>query len=205
MPPRAPRRRILAAAAIAASAALALAGCTGGSSNLTSDYASRAGQGYVSGDGSVVTVPASKREKTPAWSVTDYDGAAVSSAALKGKVVLLNFWYAGCPPCRAEAPQLEKLYSTLSPEGVVFLGVNTEDGAATAKGFAAKYGLQYPSVLDADEGVMVQTFAGDVPANAVPVTLILDRRGRVAARFSGAITSRATVETIVRDVLAEKG
>lgn len=196
------RARALLAGA-AALAALTLVGCTT-QPDLSSDYSKSAGKGYVSGDGSVITLPVAKRQATPRWSVEDYDGTTVSSASLRGDVVVLNFWYAGCPPCRAEAPDLVKLHDALAPKGVRFLGVNTRDGAVTAKEFAAKYDLGYPSVLDASDNTLTQTFAGDVAPNAVPVTLVLDREGRIAARFSGEIRSVATVQDVVDDVLAEK-
>lgn len=197
-------RRALAAL-VAGALTVLVAGCTTAStSSLAQDYQKTAGKGYIAGDGSILTIPAAKRKPAPQWTSKDDRGATWSTKDLRGKVVVLNFWYASCPPCRAEAPDLRKLSTKLTPEGVVFLGVNVRDEMVTSRGFAKTYGLSYPSLLDERENILQLAYAGETPANAVPTTLILDRQGRVAARFSGRIMSPVTFTDIVRGVLAEK-
>jgi peroxiredoxin len=197
------RRLALPGAALAVM--LALAGCTAGGTDLSSQYENAKGSsGYVSGDGTVVTIDAPKREKAPTWSTTTIDGAKISNTTYAGKVVVINFWYASCPPCRSEAPELAKLHTQLSPKGVEFLGVDTRDSEPIARGFLTKYGLGYTTVLDDADNEMQLAFAGDVPPKAVPTTLVLDKHGRVAARFSGEIDSPSVVTDVVEELESQK-
>jgi len=195
--------RLTPVALIAVAVSLALAGCT--SDSLATDYnSSDANTNYVSPDGTTKTIAAADRGAAVTWSGTTDRGDTVSSSDYAGKVVVLNFWYASCPPCRAEAARLEKLNTTYSPQGVVFVGVNVQDGGPTARSFEKAHGVTYPSILDADDGSMRLAFAGKISPTAVPTTLIVDAKGRVAARFSGLITSPSLVATILDATLAEK-
>lgn len=177
-------------------AVLLLAGCT-----TRDGIAGQDGGGYVSGDGSVLQVPTADRAEVPAWGGETVDGETVDSADLDG-VVVLNFWYAGCPPCRAEAPDLEKVFQEYG-DRVTFLGVNVRDSAATASSFERDFGVSYDSILDVSTREVLSAFAGQVPPSAVPTTLVLDAQGRVAARISGMIPSATTLGDLVDDVLAE--
>jgi peroxiredoxin len=193
-----------AVASIAVAVSLALAGCTSHDS-LANSYNSTGDTGnYVSADGATKTIAASDRGDAVSWSGTTDAGSKVSSADYTGKVVVLNFWYASCPPCRLEAKDLEKLNQKYSTEGVVFLGVNVSDTGPTALSFEQAHGITYPSILDADQGAVKLAFTGKVAPNAVPTTLIIDGKGRVAARFSGLITSPSLVGQIIESTQAEK-
>ncbi|MBI4939567.1 MAG: TlpA family protein disulfide reductase [Actinobacteria bacterium] len=122
-------------------------------------------------------------------------------AEFRGDVVVLNVWGSWCPPCRKEAPELERAYRSLRPRGVQFLGIDTRDNDAAANAFVARYGITYPSLVD--DGTLLLAFRGAVPAAAVPTTIVLDRAGRVAARVVGG-TDATTVEGLVSDVLTGK-
>lgn len=172
--------RALATALVIASA-LAVGGCA---SNDTLANQLGSGDNFISGDGALVEVAPDNRGEPIEFAATANDGSDVSAEALRGSVVVVNFWYASCPPCRIEAPELAK-YARSNPDGVTFLGVNVYDGEAAAKSFEDKFDVPYPSVLDVSTGAMRLAFAGSLPPNAVPVTIILDREGRVAARMSG--------------------
>lgn len=65
---------------------------------------------YVAGDGSVTEFAKADRSAPVALKGTLFDGTAVTPDVLKGKVTVLNFWFAACAPCRVEAPQLEALH-----------------------------------------------------------------------------------------------
>ena len=189
-------------AVIAVALSLALAGCT--SDTLATGYNSHDANGnYLSPDGTTKTIAAADRGAPVTWSGTTERGDRISSNDYLGKVVVLNFWYAACGPCRAEAPRLEKLNTTYAPKGVVFVGVDVEDTAPTALSFERAHGVSYPSVLDAEDGAVKLAFAGKISPNAVPTTLIIDAKGRVAARFTGLITSPSLVATILDATLAE--
>lgn len=193
-------------APLAAAAALLLAGCTADSDRLAQNYqqGDESG-GYVSGDGRVVQPPAAEREDPVAFSGTLDTGDAFDSADVLGDVVIVNFWYASCPPCREEAPDLEALHTQYADAGVTMIGVNVSDDAGTSRSFAKDFGVSYPSIVDVDDNGVQLAFAdGELRPNSVPTTLILDKEGRVAARFSGLISSPTVVADIVDELLAEK-
>jgi thiol-disulfide isomerase/thioredoxin len=196
-----PGRAALAAAGLIA--ALALSGCS--SDPLAEQYRAGTNKGYIAGDGSVTEIPAAKRGAPVEFSGTTAKGGTVSSSDLAGRVVVLNFWYAGCAPCRAEAPDLAKLSAEFDGKGAEFLGVNVRDQAGTVTAFNDSYGIRYPSVLDVNDGSMQLAFSGTIPPNAVPTTLVLDSSGRVAARILGQLEAPSILETLVRDTIAEVG
>ncbi len=177
-------------------AALLLAGCSS-----QDGIAGQDGGGYISGDGSVLIIPADDRDDVPEWGGETVDGETVDSTELDG-VVVLNFWYAGCPPCRQEAPDLEKVFQEYG-DRVTMFGVNIRDSAPTAQSFETDFGVSYDSILDVSTRDVLSAFAGDVPPSAVPTTLVLDAEGRVAARISGLLPSSTTLADILDDVLAE--
>ncbi len=179
----------------------ALAGCTT-ADPLANQYESGTNQNYISGDGSVTVIAVADRDDPVSFTATTDDGDEISSDDYAGQVLVLNFWYAGCPPCRVEAPGLQKLHEDLA-DTASFLGVNVRDQADTAKTFEKEVGITYPSVIDANEGNMLLAFAGTVAPNAVPTTLVIDKKGRVAARFLGLIDAPSTLKTIITETIAE--
>lgn len=187
---------------IAVAAALLLTGCSA-NDGLAAQYGKGDTKGFISGDGTSTFFKADSRGDTVSFTSTTDDGVAVDSAQYAGRVVVLNFWYGDCAPCRTEAPKLESIYSSYAGKDVDFLGVNTRDGAARSQQFAAKYNVTYPSVLDADDGNVLLAFADSVPANATPVTLVLDEKGRVAARISGELDDPSLLTGYIDEVLDE--
>lgn len=193
-------RASFAAAALVVVTAVTLSGCA--SDPLAEQYRAGSGKNYIAGDGSVTEIAPENRSEPIEFSGTTLTGDKISSADLLGKPAVVNFWYAGCAPCRKEAPDLEAVFQSLTPDGVGFVGVNVRDSAATAATFNKSFGVTYPSVTDQD-GLVQLAFASDVPPNAVPTTLVLDARGRVAARILGALADRSILASIIDTVLAE--
>src|SRR5690606_35622454 len=100
--------RILATAGAVLVGALALTACA--NDEFADKWGSGSNANYVSGDGSVAEFAPDTR-KTPAAFEGDLDiGGAFESSELLGDVAVINFWYAGCPPCRVEAADLEATY-----------------------------------------------------------------------------------------------
>jgi thiol-disulfide isomerase/thioredoxin len=180
-------------------AALLLSGCSA-NDPLAEQYQSGSGQGYVSGDG-LEEIRPGDRDAPVAFEGESIEGETVGSAELAGSVTVVNFWYAACPPCRLEAPILAQLSEEY--DDVAFVGVNTRDYADQARIFEQEYGIGYPSILDVDSASVQLAFAGEVPPNAVPTTLVLDREGRVAARISGVIEDDGILAAMLDTVLAE--
>lgn len=189
------RRGLLAAGSVLGLAALTA--CSDKSSGLAQQADAADGKGFVSGDGSVTEYKEADRGKPVEFSGKLFDGTELTGASLRGKPSLLNFWYAGCAPCRAEAPHLKTLHDEFG-DRVHFYGVNLRDEKATAEAFERTFSVDYPSVQDQDGGVLM-SLSQFVPAQAVPTTLVLDSQGRVAARILGEID-----ESIVRTLLQDQ-
>ncbi|MFG6444179.1 TlpA family protein disulfide reductase [Microbacterium sp. P06] len=193
-------RRVLAAVA-AAALVMGLAACT--SDPLATQYREGDNKGFIAGDFRVDEVPAAERGEPVEFAGVTENGAQVASADYAGEVLVVNFWYAACGPCIVEAPRLEDAYAAFDGEAVAFLGVNTYDQAETAASFARDNGVTYPSVIDVNSGDVKLAFADKTPINATPTTLVLDKKGRVAARIIGELQEASILETLVRDALAE--
>ena len=188
--------------AIALVGATVLTGCTA-NDDLADQYREGTGQGYISGDGAYTVIAEADRGEPVTFSGEIESGDSVSSDDYLGDVLVVNFWYAGCPPCRLEAPDLEALAQQFAPDGVSFLGVNIHDQAPTAMSFAEEFGVTYPSILDVNDGSVRLAFAGQVAPTATPTTLVLDQQGRVAARISGLVSEPSVLRSMITDVLAE--
>lgn len=180
---------------------LVLAGCS--SDPLAAQYQAGTNQNYISGDGTLTLIDEADRGDAVAFEAATAEGDTVRSADYAGQVLVLNFWYAACPPCRVEAPDLQELNERFAGEGASFLGVNVRDQAQTAQGFEKEFGITYPSVIDTNDGTMLLAYAGSVAPNAVPTTLVIDKQGRVAARFLGLIEEPSTLRTIIAETIAE--
>lgn len=192
-----PSRRGLLRVAAAAPLGVLLAAC----GTDTSDRYASGDSGYVSGDGVSVEIPAAERGEAIAFTGTTFDQEPVDLADTRGEVLVLNVWYASCPPCRKEAPDLQAISEEYAAQGVAFLGVNVRDAAGPAQAFEQTYGITYPSLPDTDAQIMY-ALRGQVAPNAVPSTLVLDREGRVAARISGA-ADPSVLRAMLDTVLAE--
>jgi thiol-disulfide isomerase/thioredoxin len=118
-------------------------------------------------------------------------------------VTVMNFWYAGCAPCRAEAGDLVALSKEFAAQGVQFVGVNVRDTASTAQAFDRNFGMTYPSIMDNNTGSVVLAFTGIVSPQAVPTTLVIDKQGRVSSRILGRI-EKGTLKALIQTVVAEK-
>jgi len=200
-PPRPRRRLATVALAVSITATLGLTGCS--ADPLAAQYKEGSDKGYIAGDGSVTTIPADERGEKISFSGVDESGETIDSADLAGQVTVVNFWYAGCAPCRAEAPQLQELNEKYEGKGASFVGVNVYDQAETATSFNKTYGITYPSILDVDSGSVKLAFTGSVPPKAVPTTIVLDKEGRVASRILGQLPAESILDTLVRETIAE--
>lgn len=195
------RRRRAASALMALGLVAGLAACT--SDPLAEEYRSGDNKGYVAGEFKVVEIPAADRGEPIDFSGVTESGKKVTSADYAGDVVVVNFWYAGCGPCRAEAKFLEQVSKEYDGKGAAFLGLNIYDQPETAASFAKTYDVTYPSLIAIDDAPLKLAFAAAAPLSATPVTLVLDREGRVAARIISQLEDASILSTIVRETLAE--
>ncbi len=111
------------------------------------------------------------------------DGRGESSlGALRGKVVVLNFWASWCEPCQVEAPLLERSQATLLRHGGTVLGVTYLDASPDSQAFVRRFHLSYPNLRDND-GVFAHAYG----TNQLPESFIIDRQGHVTAVSRGEI------------------
>ncbi len=182
------------------SALLAAALLVGASlSGCSSKAGSSGGQGFVAGNGIIKTLPAAQRKMPGEVSGESLDGKPLALSDYRGKVVVLNVWGSWCGPCRAEAPMLSAAARDLAAKGVQFLGINSRNPERAApRAFVRRYDVPYPSIYDPD-GRTLLAFRGTLPPNAIPSTVVIDRRGRVAASVLGEVT-RTTLYDLVEEV-----
>jgi cytochrome c biogenesis protein CcmG, thiol:disulfide interchange protein DsbE len=102
---------------------------------------------------------------------------------LRGIPVALNFWASWCPPCRSEAPLLERAWRSMRRQGVVMLGLNMQDLTGDARDFMREFGVSYPNVRDQSDDVAI-----DWGVAALPETFFVDARGRVVGHVIGALS-----------------
>lgn len=105
-----------------------------------------------------------------------------SLAALRGEVVVLNFWASWCEPCQQEAPLLQGAQAELSRHHATVLGVTYQDDSNASESFVRRYHLTYPNLRDTTGG-----FAHSFGTRQVPESFIIDRQGRVVAISRGEI------------------
>lgn len=199
------KRTWRAAASLAVVAALTagLAACT--SDPLAEQYRAGDNKGYIAANGfQTKEIPVAERGEPVEFEGVTETGETVGSSDYAGGVLVVNFWYAACGPCRAEAPDLEEAYGTFADEDVAFLGINTQDSAEAAAAFAETYDVTYPSLITIDDRAVKLAFAERTPINATPTTLVLDGEGRVAARIIGQLPEASILETMIRTVLEEQ-
>ena len=131
-------------------------------------------------------VASGKRPRAAALELPKLGGGGdLSLASFKGKVVVLNFWASWCEPCKQESPLLQRWHRRITPRGGVVLGVDIRDLTSDAQAFVRRYGLTYPNVRDRG-GDHLKDFG----VIAYPDTLMIDRRGRIAATFRQPVVER---------------
>lgn len=185
--------RVLPRIVTTAVAAVLLSACGGAPSSQG---------GFVGGDGTLSIVAADERQPAPVIAGETLDGEAWDSAQAAGKVIVYNVWGSWCAPCRAEAPALAAA-AHATEDLAVFVGLNTRDlDRAAPKAFVRAFEVPYDNLYDPD-GRLLLAFAGQLPASAIPSTLVVDRQGRVAARIIGEATE-ATLVGLVNDIAAEQ-
>lgn len=192
---------VLGGVAAAIVLSVLLTGCSS-SDSLSRQYGNGTTKNYISGDGTVTEDKPSDRKAPIEFTATTDTGTPLKRSTFTGRVVVLNFWYASCPPCRLEAPTLESLSRKYAPQGVQFIGVNVRDEVATSRAFARSFGITYPSIPDAGTATVQLALAGQRGPNATPTTIILDRQGRVAARILGGV-NKNVLDTLISDTVAE--
>jgi thiol-disulfide isomerase/thioredoxin len=127
--------------------------------------------------------------------VSKLDGSPFDTAALRGKVVVVDFWATWCVPCAAEIPGFNKIVQNYGPKGVTVLGVSMdEEGASVVQPFLKQHRMDYTIALGPQP--LFKQFSID----ELPVTVVFDRNGKIAKRFDG-LTKEQEIEAAVQSAL----
>lgn len=127
----------------------------------------------------------------PAFNLTTFKGTTISQKDLKGKPVVLNFWASWCPPCRIEAPLIEKTWRAYKKRGVIFIGVNVQDRKKDALSYIQEFDITYPNGPDPTGELSI-----DYGVSGLPVTFFVSRTGKIVRRHVGAINKRTLIRSI---------
>ena len=173
-------RRLLGILAVAAAAVGAIAMMVGYTKKVENDLRAA--------PASATSVRLLKeRANIPTLNGVDLDGRAISTAALRGKVVIVNFWATWCPPCREEIPDLVKLQARYK-DHLQIIGIAQDSGSIeNVKRFAADHGMNYPTILRTPE--IEKLFP---PVSALPTSFFLDKDGRLAQKHVGMLNASLT-------------
>jgi cytochrome c biogenesis protein CcmG/thiol:disulfide interchange protein DsbE len=112
------------------------------------------------------------------------EASRMSLRALRGNVVVLDFWASWCKPCAVQAGILSQVAPRHATEKVVFVGVNTADNPERAREFATAHQLPYPSVLDSGE------VADAYGADTLPTLVVIDAEGRISSVAARILSAR---------------
>ncbi len=133
----------------------------------------------------------------PDFTLQGLDGKRYTLSKLRGKVVLLNFWATWCGPCRREIPDLVRIHAKYEAQDFVVLGVSMDDLAPDQiQRFATNYKINYPVLHGPYSELMkiAQAYGG---IGAVPTTFLVDRQGKIRARYIGARSERTFLADII--------
>jgi thiol-disulfide isomerase/thioredoxin len=133
------------------------------------------------------------------FSLATLDGATISKAGLRGRVVLLDFWASWCPPCRESLPAIADLHRKFAGRPFELVGISSDFDEKTWKDFVASNDMNWPETIDLD-GQIQRLF--DVPG--YPTYVVLDRDGAIAFRETGfGSDSEKNIEAAINRALAK--
>ncbi len=134
--------------------------------------------------------------QAPDFMTTTIDGKTVSLSDYQGQVVLLNFWFSDCVPCRVEMPEFQSAYERYQDAGLVILAVNRKESLDEIVDFAEPFGLTFPLLLD-ETGELQELFG----IFGYPSTYVIDQDGVIQFRTFSALTEDQ-IETLITDSLS---
>ena len=127
----------------------------------------------------------------PDFVLTTYDGERLQLSDFRGQVVLLNFWASWCPPCRVEAPVLQRAAERLGSAGVTVIGIDVWDDAAQARAFLDEFDVSYPNAEDTTRSIPVE-----YGVTGLPETFVISPSGVLVRRWVGPINDAQLADLV---------
>lgn len=143
-------------------------------------------------------VPTAFRQ-APDFTLPLFSGEQLRLADLRGTPVVVNFWASWCPPCRQEAPLLERTWRAYRPRGVTFVGVDVWDTEQDARKFLRDFDITFPTGPDPRGQITI-----DYGLAGIPETFFIDRRGQVTRKWIGPFTEE-TLRAFLDEIVASEG
>ncbi len=135
-------------------------------------------------------------ERRPDFSLVDITGQMRHNAQWDGKVVVVNFWGTWCRACLKEIPTFIKLQNEYAEQGVQFIGIAVRDDLDSVKRFAKEVSINYPLLVDTEQApVLAKAFGNRI--EALPFTVVVDRKCNIVSRFVGEMNERAAKKAFV--------
>jgi cytochrome c biogenesis protein CcmG/thiol:disulfide interchange protein DsbE len=132
-------------------------------------------------DARYITSPLLAKPAAP-FTVTLFDGRKITLDELRGKAIFLNFWASWCPPCRAEARDLEAAWQKVKDKNMVFIGVALQDTDKNSLEFLKEFEVTYPNGKDVSGKIAV-----DYGTWGIPESFFIDPQGRITYKHVGGI------------------
>lgn len=179
--------------------ALVLTACSGGKDAVNQD--SNDGFRYTQANKRGTVIAAAKRKQAGPVAGTLLDGTSYALAQDRGKVVVLNFFASWCGPCQNETPQFDTVYRARKSAGVQFIGLDVKEASkSNAQAWIQNKEITFPVVYDELAKTALQI--GNVPITGLPDTVLVDKQGRVAAVYVGAVLPKDLTDAL--DQLVEE-
>jgi thiol-disulfide isomerase/thioredoxin len=121
--------------------------------------------------------------KAADFKLKDLNGKEVSLSDFKGKKIFLNFWASWCPPCKAEMPDIEKLYQETKDSDLVILAVNLAEDNTTVQNFIKNNKYTFPVLLDPDNDAAIK-----YQIVSIPTSYFIDKEGNIVDKHIGSMT-----------------
>lgn len=124
--------------------------------------------------------PIGPGQVAPAFELPLLDGATISLASLRGRVVLLNFWATWCKPCEDEMPAMERLHSALAGPGFELVAISADASRDDVTKYRDRLGLTFPIAIDPAKHV-----SEAYQSYRFPESYLIDRDGTILSRYIG--------------------
>ena len=141
-------------------------------------------------DARYITSPLLSKPAEP-FTITLFDGGKITLTDLRGKAVFLNFWASWCPPCRAEAKELEAAWQKVKDKNMVFIGVALQDTDENSREFLKEFEVTYPNGKDESGKIGV-----DYGTWGIPESFFIDPQGRITYKHVGGIRAALVLSKI---------